>query len=319
MNTPKLLSGLFVVQVLLAAATWWPRGAAVATPTPLFEGGGNAITKLSIVGSGADAVPVTLATEGGKWILTSSDGFPADPEKLAEVVDALAAIKLAEPIATQSSSYDQLKVSDTTFDKKVTFTANNTEHTLIVGASASKSIYLRVDGGTDVYQAKGLSAWTFKDSARGFLGSNFIDVDKATLSALTVTNATGTVELVHTGDVWSLGGANPGPADQTAVNALLDKATKVRLAEPLGSDDVPSYGLDAPTVRVTYTVVDGDSSTQGSYSIGSMNDGKYYVRADGSPFVASSPSYRIDDLISATADALAAPESTAPAGFPGQP
>lgn len=309
MNSTKWLGGLLVVQVGLGLFSWWPRDAQGTPPRALVEGGGNTITRVSIVGSAKDSKPVELESRDGQWTLTSADGFPADAEKIGEVLDALGGIKLADPIASQPSSYDQLKVSDTTFDKRVTFTAGGAEHTLVVGAAASKAVYLRVDGGAEVYQAKGLSAWTFKDNTRGFLPANFIDVDKASLVSLTVTNALGTVELIRSGDSWSLGGAAPGAALEDKVSDLLDKATKVRLAETVSAAARPEHGLDTPTVRVSWIVSEGETKTTGGYTVGALLDGKFYVQQDGNPFVVASPSYRIDALVQATAAAL----SSAPA------
>lgn len=313
MNTVQKLGGLLAVQVALGAFTWWPRDAASTTPKLLVEGGGNTITKVSIVSNTKDAKPVELESKDGKWSLVSASGFPADADKMGEVLDALAAIKLADPVASQASSFEQLKVSDTNFDKKVVFTANGTEHTLIVGAAASKSIYLRVDGGTDVYQAKGLSAWTFKDSTRGFLPANAIDLDKDKLTSLTLTNASGTIALVKQGEAWALGGDAPGPVKADKVSDLLDKVTKVRLADVAGTEVKPEYGLSTPAATVSWTLTDGTNTSQGSYTVGASTDGKYYVQQASNPFVFESPNYRLDSVVKALASELAGDPTTAPA------
>ncbi len=317
MNTVQKLGGLLAVQVALGAFTWWPRDAATTAPKLLVEGGGNAITKVSIVSNTKDAKPVELQSTDGKWTLVSASGFPADADKMGEVLDALAAIKLSDPVASQAASFEQLKVSDTTYDKKVVFTANGAEHTLLVGAAASKSIYLRVDGGTEVYQAKGLSAGTFKDSTRGFLPANAIDVDKEKLTSLTLTNAQGTLALVKQGETWAMGGSTPGPVKADKVSDLLDKATKVRLADVSGADVKPEYGLSTPAATVSWTLTDGGNTSQGSYTIGASIDGKYYVQQAGNAFVFESPNYRIDDLVKSAATELAGDTTAAPMPAPG--
>lgn len=313
MNTIQKLGGLLVAQVALGAFTWWPHDAATGAPKLLVEGGGNAITKVSIVSNTKDAKPVELESKDGKWTLVSASGFPADADKMGEVLDALAAIKLSDPVASQATSFDQLKVSDTTFDKKVVFTANGAEHTLIVGAAASKSVYLRVDGGTDVYQAKGLSAWTFKDSTRGFLPANAIEIDKDKLTSLTLTNASGTIALVKQGEAWTLGGDRPGPVKADKVSDLLDKATKVRLADVAGSDVKPEYGLSPPAATVSWTLTDAGNTSQGSYTVGASTDGKYFVQQAGNAFVFESPNYRIDDLVKSVAAELVGDAAAEPA------
>jgi hypothetical protein len=312
MNTVQKLGGLLAVQIALGAFTWWPRDAATATPKLLVEGGGNTITKVTIVNNTKDAKPVELESKDGKWTLVSASGFPADADKIGEVLDALAAIKLADPIASQASSFEQLKVSDTTYDKKVVFTASGAEHTLLVGAAASKSIYLRVDGGADVYQAKGLSAWTFKDSTRGFLPANAIEIDREKLTSLTLTNASGTIALVKQGEAWALGGDAPGPANADKVSDLLDKATKVRLADVAGAEVKPEYGLSTPAATVSWTLTDGGNTSTGSYTVGASADGTYFVQQAGDAFVFESPNYRMDDLVKSVATELVGDASAAP-------
>jgi hypothetical protein len=312
MSTQKILAGALVAQVALAALTWWPRGSADVEAKELVPGGGNGITAIEIVGSGEGATPVKLESKDGHWSIASAHGFPADDAKVAEVVDAVGKIKLKEPIATQPSSFEALGVTDGKFERKVTVTTAGGPITFLVGSADSKAIHLRPEGRDEVYKVKGLSAWTFKDAAKGYQPANYVELDKDAITALTIANAKGTVELAKTDAGWTLGGAAPGPADAAKVGKLLEAVAHVRLGEVVGTEVTPEQGLSEGAVRVTWTVKDGEASTPGGLVIGAEQGSNHYAKSDASSFVVLAPSYKLKDLIEADpATLVGSPVATA--------
>ncbi|MCB9663301.1 MAG: DUF4340 domain-containing protein [Alphaproteobacteria bacterium] len=312
MTTQQILGAGLAVQVALAALTWWPRDTAVTEPQPLVAGGGNALTHVEIVGHGDDARPVVLDQQDGAWVLTSEHGYPADPEKVGEVLDALGGIQLRAPVATQAVSHEALKVSDDTWEKKITFTADGATRTVFVGAAASKAIHLREEGADAVYKAKGLSAWTFKDTARGFLPANHADLEVADLASLRVRNSHGDIAFAKVDGAWTVEGDPTRVPVQTTLDGLLDKVAKVRLDSVVGTEVTADQGLLDPAVRVEWATTEGDQTVPGGLVVGAEDDGKFFLKTDASPFVILSPSYRIKDLVDADPAALttAAPEPT---------
>lgn len=297
MNVRNVLIGALAAQVGLVLLTWWPRGADAPEVLELVPSGGNGITELTVLGKGDGKQPVTLRSVDGTWKVASAHDYPADPDKVAEVVTALGELRLRQPIATQAASHESLGVTDDGFERKLTFTADGTPRTVLVGAAASKAIHLRLEGTDAVYKVKGVSAWTLKDDAKSYLPTNHVDVDPAGLVRFELTNATGTLTLAKVDGAWTMEAPVAGPVDATAVDALLEKALKVRLAEVVGPDVLPEHGLTEGATRVTWsTSVDG-ASVDGGYVVGAEVDGKFFVRSDDLPFVVRAPTYRLKDLV----------------------
>ncbi|MCB9681002.1 MAG: DUF4340 domain-containing protein [Alphaproteobacteria bacterium] len=319
MSTQTLLGGALAVQVALAVVTWWPSGPTVVEPTDLVPGGADSITQITVTPKGGTSDPVQLVQKDGAWTLASADGYPADADKVAEVVDALGTIKLRTPIATRAVTHEQLGVSDDSYEKKVEFTAGGTEHTLLLGAAANKAIHLRVDGGDAVYQVKGLSAWTIKDTNRGYLPSDYVDVDKDTLSSLAITTPLGAAAFTRTGTGWAVDGHPELVGDAAALDTWLGKIAKVRLSDVAGTTAEPAFGLTPAAVRITWSGAQGDQQVTGGLAVGAEADGRIYVKSDDSPFIVQAPSYGLKDLATLDPATLVAPAPTDAGGAEGEP
>lgn len=319
-NIQSILGGLLVGQLALAALTWWPAGDGAVELKKLIPGGANGVTKVSITRSGEGAELVELSSKDGHWFITSKADYPADDAKVAEMVDALAKIELGNPVVTQKESFAKLKVDDKEFGKKVVFTADGAEHTLLIGAAKSKSIYLRLDGSDDVYLVKGPSEFVFKDAAKSLWKTNYVEFDKDGATTFAITNAGTTWSFKKDGETWKLENAPEGmQAKSSKVAELVGKASALRLGEPAGKDPKPEFGLEAG-IKVDYTATAGEGTTSGSFVIGAEHDGKRYVFAQGNPFIAQVPSYVVKEIVEATPETLLEPAGGgAPEGIPGLP
>ncbi len=295
MSTQNLLLGTLVVQLGLAALTWWPHTPASIDAIDLVASG-NAITAITVLGKGDAKVPVELASVDGVWEVVSASQFPADPDKVAELVSALADLSLRAPVATHASAHEGLGVTDAGFERKITFTADGTTHTLLVGPAAGRAMHVRLAGEDAVYKVKGISAYGLKDEARSYLPSYILDLDAAALTRLEVRNALGTLTLRRDDAGWQVDGPNPGPAEAEAVSDLLATFAKVRLSEVVGAEVLPEHGLTDAAVRVTWTQGIGEAASEGGMVLGAEVDGKAYLRVDDHPQVVRTPAARLGDL-----------------------
>jgi hypothetical protein len=306
MTTQNILLGALVVQGALAALTWWPSADATVTATELVPGGANSITALEIVAGRDDAEPVSLVSNDGKWTLASSAGYPADADKVADVLEKLAEMKVRAPIATQTTSHEKMKVGDSGFGRKVTFTADGTEQTLYIGSAASKSIYVRKDGTPEVYEVKGASEWDFKDAARNYWTANYLELDDAALTTLSIDTPTVDLSFTRTDGAWQLDGGPEGlVADSTKVDELASKLKTVRLQEPVGKEVDPAFGLGR--AAIAWTVTEGEQTVPGSLELGNDKDANVYAKLDTNPFVALVPNYALKGFLETTVEDLTEP------------
>jgi hypothetical protein len=319
MNTQTTLSGLLLVQLGLAAVTWWPESTAPIETKKLVPEGGNSITQVTIARPGDDTPPVELAATDGKWAITSANGFPADAEKIGEVVDALGGIELGEPITTNATSHGQLKVAADDFGKKVTFTAGGQVQTVFIGAAASKAIYLRVDGSDDVWKVKGPSEFTFKETNRSYWSTNFVQFNKDDATSFRIVRDAETWAFGKNEGAWQV---NDRPVLGPKLDELIGKAAAMRLSEPVGVEIKPEYALGAGAVQIEWTVAEGESTVSGAVTVGAEVDSKYYVQKRGEPFIVQVPAYVLKPILEAKLEDLidpAAPPPTPAGATPAPP
>jgi hypothetical protein len=310
MNTQTTLSSLLLIQLGLAAVTWWPESTAPIETKKLVPEGGNSITQVTIARPGDDTPPVELAATDGKWAITSAHGFPADAEKIGEVVDALGGIELGEPITTNATSHGQLKVAADDFGKKVTFTAGGQVQTVYIGAAASKAIYLRVDGGDEVWKVKGPSEFTFKETNRSYWSTNFVQFNKDDVTSFRIVRDAETWAFGKNDGIWQV---NDRPVLAPKLEELIGKAAAMRLGEPLGVEIKPEYALGAGAVQIEWTVTEGESTVTGAVTVGAAMEGKTYVQKRGEPFIVTVPSYVLEPILNAKLEDLIDANAPAPA------
>lgn len=298
MKTTSILLATLVAQSALAVVTWWPSAPAVTDPVPLVPGG-NAITALTITPQGDDAEPVDLVAEDGRWFVASSHRYPADPDKVAEVLDMLAGAQLRTPIATQAIHHDTLKVGEHSADKQLRWTADGETATWWVGAAARQAVHLRKDGTDDVYAVTGLSAWSIRDTARAYLPNQILQIDPAQITSLAITNAQGAVSFARREDGWEAQGDTPMAARADEVDTLARKLGSLRLQQVVGTEVLPEHGLAPGTARVTWTVHNGDQDTPGGLVIGAEQGGDRVVRSDADGFVVTVPSSAVTPFLEA--------------------
>lgn len=297
MTTHRILTSALVAQVALAAVTWWPSNPTAVPPTPLVPGGAEAITAVEILGNTEDA-PVRLEKQGEDWVVASAHGFPADADKVDELLDKLDGIALRRPIARTAASHEALKVDEESWEKKVTVTAGGTDLTAYVGAAASKAIHLRLEGADEVHKIEGVNAWSLRATSRGYLPTNAAAFEADALTAFSLENAQGAVSLVKEGDAWRPAATDGLEVDVEALEGVLDKAGRLRLVEVLGTAPEPAMGLDgAGSLRVRWTASGDEGETTGAYVLGAEAEGDRYARLEGQDFVFETSDSRLGELV----------------------
>jgi hypothetical protein len=314
-KTQKILLGILIVQIGLAAATFLTtRSLAGASDAKPFLGMKAAdVTGLAIEAGeakpGEKADRVELAKKDGGWVVASGGDFPAKADKVDELVKNLAEMTVREPISTQASGHAALGVADAEFGRKVTIEAGGAEKTFFVGSGDGPGVHLRFANEPAVYQSRGVSAWSVSASARAYVDSKYVDVDKDKLSAVTVVNAQGTLTFKKVGDSWTLAELPAGEAlDADKVKLFVGKAAKVNLEAPVGKEILPALGLGAGA-KVTLVGTVEDKPKIVSYLVGARaGESSYYAKADDSDYVVTVSKYSAEQLLEKVALDFAKPK-----------
>jgi len=291
MTLRKLLSALLLLQVGLVALAWWPEDRSALALRPLLEIEKEEIVELLIARNpteGEESDPLHLIRGEEGWALASAGGYPATAEKVDEVLDKLVGLEVRDPIATRSDSHNALDVGEKEYGRRVQLKTASGGVELVVGAAASNSVHVRLSDASEVYVARGLSEWSLRDGARSYYDADYVRADVSELSQLRIHNDNGSLSFVREGEQWRLEGApEDGALNQEEVETFLAKVTAVRVAEPVGREIQPDYGLepDGSGVRVDWAIEAEDQSIAGGYRLGATAGTHTYVKATGNPFV----------------------------------
>lgn len=313
MTLQQILAATLVAQLALGAVTWWPSGSTPAEPVPLVQGGAESITGL-VVQRGTDGDPVELRKVDGTWTVASAHGYPANVQKLDEVLEILADVQLRSPIATHASSHEALSLTATEFGKKVTVSTAAGDTEVLISSASSKAIHLRKADEDAVYKVRGPSEWSIRDGNKSYLPANHLDLSPDDLVEFTLTNANGRVSFMRTEPEpategapalkpasWTIAGLPEGGiVDTDAIDTLLKGALKVRLQEPQSDEALPAHGLDG-TLRVDWVISEDATNVPGGYVVGAEDASYVYLKSSESPFVITTPKKLRDDLSAASA------------------
>ncbi len=287
-GSQKLLTGLLVVQAILAVSLWWPAKQSQVEPRPFLDITPEQATSVTITGSpGGDSPPdsVHLVRKDDQWVVESSFGYPADKTRVDELLDKLTGIRVKHPIATKTTSHTQLKVGEQEYGKRVVLETTDSVSEVFIGAAASNSVNVRLSGEDQVYRVRGFSEWSISDRPQRYMDTVYLEQDPDSIEVLTIENSAGSFTLDHSQDEWVLlDGPEGSRLDQDEVQRFVKKVAKVRMREPAGREVLPEYGLDKGTT-VQWTATGEDSTVGASYRIGAEDDGKVYIKSEDSPFV----------------------------------
>ena len=321
----RLLAIVLAVQLALAALFWWPEDPSARAPRPLLELDRDTIQELRVSRSGpaGDEGLRLVRDDSGSWEIASAGGYPAQQERIDELLDLLLAISVRDAIASQATSHESLAVGEDGFGKRVSIATPDGETTLWLGAATSDSIYVRSGDSPEVYVARGISEWTLRDAASHYAESSLVDADPESITAFTLRNDAGTLSFVRGEGGWILDAAKlttasstGPPIDSAAVDEFLAAVSSLQLEEPVAREPQPEWGL-ADGARIEWMEVSEDQSIAGGYVVGNDEGERRYVQTLGGRLVALVAASQVDRLRSASAQdfALAEPpeeESGAP-------
>ncbi len=308
MNTliHRVLLGVLVLQIILAALLWWPRSGEMAAEPLLDIADASAVVAMRV--SDAAGSEVRLARIETGWALPEADDYPIDTARVDAALAGLLSLTHGSTVTETAASHERLQVANDAFVRRVVLElADGATRMLYLGASPALSdSYVRIDGQDQVYRGRGVSSWDWGATPSGWIDTLYMTTPLEDVSALHIVNSNDDLVLERREDGgWALQG-DDDPVDASAVNALAQRAISVRMAEPLGKDNLPAYGLDAPLCTVSITTNNGETQLV----IGAAHArGGFVVKASTAEYYVRVADYAVESLIEATVESLR-PEST---------
>lgn len=203
-----------------------------------------------------DQPAVELVKRGSDWQLASHFDYPADADKVKELIDKLTAIRTRGALASGKTRQRQLEVADDNYQRKVIITAGGKDVTLFVGASAgARQTSVRLAGSDQVHGASGLSAFAVGATPSSWIDTAYFKVEKDQIASVEVTNPNGTFSLEPgAGGTWSVelnGKPVVVPAGQEIDKDLIDRVVNRIATLSMNEPGDPKRAVDKPQATVT--------------------------------------------------------------------
>jgi len=152
----QILIVLLALQVILFVALdrTQPNLAAVSERAAMVDIDEKAVTRLVITSSAASEV--ILEKQSDTWVISNSDNFPADQDKVAELISKLQTIKRGVPVATSAAGMKRFRVAEDAFERHIQIYAGDTPAVdVFLGTSPrSRMVHVRSGQDTAVYETQ---------------------------------------------------------------------------------------------------------------------------------------------------------------------
>lgn len=330
-KTIRILAVLLGAQVLLALGLAFTGRelTAEAVDEPMLGVDMSSVERITIAGPDGEEVVLARGDEG--WRLPALGDFPADGERVRQLVQRLEALRHGPPVATTKAALERFKVSASDFERRVTLAAGEkTLATLYVGTSpgmrqahartAEQDAVYVVDLATyevptrvDDWEDKTILQFPQEDiaaievaglrleRATGDTGADAAAQDAEAAAASPATPSKGETQEAQAEAVapaWTAGGLAEGETLDTAAAAKFARLlAELRIGSVLGQEEKPEYGLEAPVLEATLERKDGSKLT---YRLGkAADDDEYTLKVSTRPEYFRLPSYTAEPLLEA--------------------
>jgi len=287
----QILAGVLALQIALVAVVFWPRSAAsVTSGEPLFPGvEADQIVRLTITAANGDQIE--LAKDMGNWVLPEADNYPAEADKVSELLEKIIGLKTDRLVTQTRASHKRLKVAKDDFERRIVFElADGTTHTLYLGTSPRYgTCHIRADKRDEVYLARKLSLPDAGTGASLWIDTLYFSVPKDQVVAMTVENQNGRLEFEKDdAGKWTMKELSPDEKfKENNVISMVNRISSLRMLRPLGKTEQDDYGLREPNAVITVKTRDKEGNVK-TYSlrVGAKDeeDNSYVVKSSESPY-----------------------------------
>ncbi len=291
MNTKiGILAAIAAAQLLLIAVFWFAGDAVQDESEVLLELNGNDVTRLEI--SDRQQTVDVVRSETG-WTVRDTQ---ADEDKITRVLEKLAGLKAAWPVATTSASVERFEVGEGNYQRRVVaYAGDEVVGDLLLGTSPGyQRVHARNVDGSDVYSVE-LSNYELGTNADDWLDKSIlaVDGDVNRVDAIFADEDREDITVEKGQEGWVFNGA---AADQDAVQTYANRFGNLRV---LGFSS--TIATDETVAQGTLSVVGEGNTIEFSLSrIG--EDGDYLITSNAVEGVYRLATYSAEQLLMVDAE-----------------
>lgn len=331
-KTIRLLAAVLGVQLLLAVGLSFtgPQLSTPAAETPLLGFDAEKVDRLVI--EGPEAAKVALTKTDGNWHLPDAADFPADRDKIEQLLKRLRELRGGTPVATTPGAQQRFRVSDADFERRITLSAGDkTLGTLYLGTAPSlRQINARAANSEAIFAVE-LGAHEFPVKTDAWIDQAVLRVPRDEIVAIDVAglhlervpdpaptadaNATAVAENQTAGATtdtkaatiegaaprthWQATGLAAGESlNSAAADALAEKLAEISISALLGTEEKSEYGLNNPVLSLQVTRKGGAPV---EYRLGKAPQGdEYTLKVSNRTQYFRLPAYSTEQLLKAS-------------------
>lgn len=268
--------------------------------------------------SDGDGSKLELARGDEGWSILGDAAFPADEEKIGDLIEQLSELRARRPVVSSARYHAKFEVTDDAPAGRIRIwgTADDAPAIdLLLGSSPTFQVTHARRGDDDaVFEIVGLQPYDVRPQASAWIDKQLVDVSLDRVDALRIERPAGRLELRRDGEDWVLltaDDAQPLPIDPLLAGELIAEAAAIRLSDTAGPRTA-AHGLEQPAARVTIEYRDADGEPQPPLVVllgdpVEEQQGKRYVGREGFAYTGIVWDSSLSRIFEADAEALALP------------
>ena len=236
----------------------------------------------------------TLKRAGDRWMLAEIAGVQADETEAGSIVTSLAGLEASRVVDEQPASLAEYGLDPPRITASFTDAAGK-QQTLFIGSRTPTGgdLYARLADSPRVVLIGSYLEETFNRSRFDLRDKSVIDFPRDAVSAITITNASGTIALSRANGAWRMTTPSEAPAEDPIVEALISRLSSARMQSIVDSPDAAKMGLAKPAATVAVTA----GPTRAVLEIGGpAGEGSVYARDPARNLVFTVESSLADEL-----------------------
>ena len=187
-----ILAAVLAVQLLAIFVFASPFGGGTSMESlesiELFEGiEPDQVVRMAI--TDGDENRVELAREAGDWVLASSDGYPADGERVAPILEKVTALTGGRPVTRRARNHAKLEVASSDYSRKIELFGDGGTAlgTLFAGTSPNvNQLHVRPADEEAVYVASGLGVSDLATSPERWIDTRWLTLESDDIRSLVI-------------------------------------------------------------------------------------------------------------------------------------
>ncbi|HIE27013.1 TPA: DUF4340 domain-containing protein [Candidatus Poribacteria bacterium] len=252
-----------------------------------------------------DDKTTVLNRDNGKWLVETSENYPADKKFVEDVLSKVSEFKTDNLISDKPEKQSIFEVDSSGIEAKFSDSSGNLIAHFFVGKMGTdyRSGYVRKADSNEVYIMDGNLRSMFGKESGEWRDKTIFNFSSGNVTKLTIVSEEGKIilQLDTENNKWKLIEPEAANAKKDVVERILNTLSALKANNFAEKKELKEYGLDEPKSLVSADLNDGTSKT---LFIGKEESGKYYVKRADQETVFLVSKYTIDNQLLRKVDAL---------------